>query len=123
MRYTLTYESFFKSLKGGILLASLLGIPNISSGQINKSNIESKAKLAVIDDEVLTNTLDSLEEKGYNVYGRDVDLSGQQFLFSSSSDLKLNKALEEAKADANVKMKYLGVPGKQLILSNNAGGF
>jgi len=113
------YESHISNhIKSGlILLTTLLSIPNFANGQ-TKQQIEQKAQLSTLDDESLESLLDSIYSKGYVLYNNKIKLNGNNYLFTSATDLKLKQALSDAKKDANIKIQFLGIEGRQLIFTN-----
>src|ERR1700761_1515809 len=116
MIYLFSYnESFIRNLTGAILLSTLLSISNVAKGQNTKYHIEKKAELSTIDKENLLDILDSLYKKGYVDYQK-IDLFGDNFLFTSCTDVNFTEALKSAKSDVFIKMKYLGKIGNQHIL-------
>ena len=97
-------------------------MPNMAKAH-DKSQIEQKAKMSALDSTEISNMLEDIYKKGYKVYGEDdIDLVGKKYLFSSSTDTHFSTALADAKKDADIKIKYLGDKGNQLILTNEING-
>jgi hypothetical protein len=116
MNYLLTFnESYLSNLTGMVLLSTLLSVSNVSKGQYNTHKIEQKAELSRLDMDGVLDVLDSLHSKGYTEYHKTV-LSGDNFLFTSYSNVDFSQALLFANKDAELKMRHLGKIGEQLIL-------
>lgn len=115
MIYLHTYNETLKSVvASGMLITSLLTGINTVIAKDSKKQMEQKAKLSVVDVEQLNIIIKDILSKNYEIY-KDCFFSGDKFLLTYGTGIKLLEALNIAENDTKIKLKYLGNKGNNKI--------
>ena len=121
-KYVPHNEGFKKYLIGGALLATLMSNP-IYAKDSNKLS-KQKAELSIIDSSTLENVYSDLLSKEYDIVsGNIIDMSGDEFIFTSASNQSNNYSIQKSKEDLDSKLLILKKKeGNQIIFTKYYNG-